>query len=68
MSVIYGPLFYLLEFGPHLRPNPGPALSFCPLIFSEATMLGSSLRKSRKTFLGSGPSTCASVEPTAPDR
>ena len=67
MPVVHEPSLQFLQFAAHLTPFLCEAPRFCALLFGEAPMLGSSLRKAPKTFLGFGSSTCASMELAAPD-
>ena len=68
MPVVHEPRLQLLQFTTHLPPLICKAPCFCPLLFSELAMLGSSLCESRKAVLGLRPSGSPSMELTAPHR
>ena len=68
MTVVHEPSLQLLQFAAHLPPLLGKAPRFCPLLFGELAMLGSSLCESRKAVLGPRTGTRASMELTAPHR
>ena len=68
MTVVHEPRLQLLQFAAHLTPLLGKAPSFCPSLFGELAMLGSSLCESRKAVLGPRTGTRASMELTAPHR
>ena len=68
MTVVREPSLQLLQFAAHLPPLLCKAPCFCPLLFSELAMLGSSLRESRKPILGPRASGRPSMELTAAHR
>ena len=68
MTVVHEPSLQLLQFAAHLPPLLGKAPCFCPLLFGELAMLGSSLCESRKAVLGPRTGARASMELTAAHR
>ena len=68
MTVVHEPSLQLLQFAARLPPLLCKAPRFCPLLFGELAMLGSSLCESRKAVLGPRTGTRASMELTAPHR
>ena len=68
MTVVHEPRLQLLQFSAHLPPLFSKAPRFCPLLFGELTVLGSSLCESRKTVLGPGTGARASMKLTAAHR
>ena len=68
MPVAHEPSLKLSQLRAHLPPLLGSAPSLCPLLFSKATVLGSSLCEARKAVLGSWSSACTSVELATPYR
>jgi len=68
MTVVHEPSLQLLQFAARLPPLLCKAPRFCPLLFGELAMLGSSLCESRKAVLGPRTGTRASMELTAAHR
>ena len=68
MPVVHEPSLQLLQFTTHLPPLFCKAPRFCPLLFGELAMLGSSLCESRKALLGPWASGGPSMELTAAHR
>jgi hypothetical protein len=68
MTVVHEPSLQLLQFAARLPPLLCKAPRFCPLLFGELAMLGSSLCESRKAVLGPRTGTRASMELTASHR
>jgi hypothetical protein len=68
MTTVHEPSLQFLQFAAHLTPLLSKAPSRCALLFSELTMLGSSLRESRKAGLGPWAGGSPSMELTAAHR
>ena len=68
MTVVHEPSLQLLQFAARLPPLLCKAPRFCPLLFGELAMLGSSLCESRKAVLGPRTGARASMELTAAHR
>ena len=66
--MVHEPSLQLLQFAAHLPPLLCKAPCFCPLLFGELAMLGSSLCESRKAVLGPRTGARASMELTAAHR
>ena len=68
MPVVHEPSLQLLQFATHLPPLLCKAPGFCPFLFGELAMLGSSLCESRQALLGPWASGSPPMELTAPHR
>jgi hypothetical protein len=68
MPLVHEPSLQLLQLATHLPPLLCKAPRFCPLLFGELAMLGSSLCESRKAVLGQWTGARASMELTAAHR
>ena len=68
MTTVHEPSLQFLQFAAHLTPLLSKAPRFCALLFSELTMLGSSLRESRKAGLGPWAGGSPSMELTTAHR
>ena len=66
--MVHEPSLQLLQFAAHLPPLLCKAPCFCPLLFGELAMLGSSLCESRKAVLGPRTGGSPSMELTAAHR